>query len=379
MLMKVDRDELERVVGLAASAAKPKSDIVILSQLLLIAAPHGCTLRGCDTEIDITAPFAAEVSHPGQICVGARLLQSIVKRLPAGQPVSLTLKDGKLKIVCGRSRFELSTLPTDDYPLFSERGSQVHQFEVEADLFSRLLAAVRHCQSKDETRYYLCGIHLHVTQEEPVKLIAVATNGHVLAKESMLAPVGAYGMPKVILPAGTVGEMLKLLPDKGQLVTLSVSERLIWLDRPDGLSMGNYPDYERVIPRANKHSIRCDADSLAIAVGRVATICDADHKEISLSIDPRGGVTVISERLEIGVGRDKIDNVEVSGPKRVLSFNHKYLTAMLSSYAGGQIELRYADAADPTLITIAGSDDGLQVLMPMRTNSREALSEAKAA
>lgn len=387
MLMKVDRDELLRALGLVSGVPLAKSDIPILTNLVLTAGMADASVRGTDTEMDVSAPFAAEVSQPGQVCVGAKLMHGIVKRLPEKQPVSLTVRDGKLKIVCGRSRFELSVIHAEDYPSFAAQGSvsgKIWRFEVEADLFRRMLSSVRHTMSKEETRYYLCGVYLHIKDDAPDHLKAVSTNGHQLALQSMLAPVGAHGMPGIIIPSATIGEMMKLLPDKGQLVTISVSERFIWMDFPDGLAMGSkliegtYPDYARVIPQGNKHHVLCEADALAAAIDRVATVGN-EHKEVSLCIDSRGGMAVICENREIGVGRDKLDKVEVSGPKRVLSFNFRYLTSMLANYAGATVKLRYQDVDSPVLITIAGSDAGLQVLMPLRTASNEALKELEEA
>lgn len=387
MLLKADRDELLRALGLVSGVPMTKSDIPILTNLVLTAGRANASLRGTDTEMDISAPFAAEVSQAGQVCVGAKLLFSIVKRLPEKQPVSLTLKDGKLKIVCGRSRFELSVLPAEDYPSFASQGSvssRIWRFEVEADLFRRIIGGVRHTMSKEQTRYYLCGVLLHLSEEEPIRLKAVSTNGHQLALQSMLAPVGAHGMPGIIIPSSTIGEMIKLLPDKGQLVEISVSERFVWMEFPDGLAMGSkliegaYPEYMRVVPQGNKHHARCEADVLAAAIDRVATV-GSETKEVALCIDPRGGMSVVCENREIGVGRDRLDKVEVSGPKRVLSFNHRYLTGMLANYAGATVELRY-DAVDaPVLITMVGSDTGFQVLMPMRTASNYALQELEEA
>jgi DNA polymerase-3 subunit beta len=386
MLLKADRDELLRALGLISGVPLSKSDIPILSHLVLTAGMADASLRGTDTEMDVSAPFAAEVSQPGQVCVGAKLLFNIVKRLPEKQPVSLTLKDGKLRIVCGRSRFDLSVLPAEDYPSFAAQGSvsgRIWRFEVWGDLFRRMLSGVRHTMSKEETRYYLCGVYLHVTQDEPAKLKAVATNGHQLALQSLLAPVGAHDMPGIIIPSGAVVEMLKLLPDESELVTVSVSERFVWLDFPDGLAMGSklidgtYPDYMRVVPQGNEHYVRCEADVLAAAIDRVTTVA-SEHKEVSLCIE-RSGLSVICENTSIGVGRDRLDKLEVGGPKRLLSFNHRYISGMLANYAGATVELRYANAETPVLITMVGSDTGLQVLMPMRTASTYALNELEAA
>jgi DNA polymerase-3 subunit beta len=311
--------------------------------------------------------------------------------MPAGKSISLTYLGGqgtgggRLRVVCGKSKFELATLSPDDFPPFSSAGSQRWQFEIEASQLRGLLAAVKHAVSKDEARHYLNGIHMHVSSEEPVHLKAVATNGHILAMQSCLAPTGAYGMPPIIIPRDTVAEMVKLLPDNDQLVTLTVSSRMVWLEFPGGLSFGSkliegtYPDYDRVIPQGHPHCVRCDSGTLAASIDRVATLCGDKAHQVVVLMNPKGGLTLSVQNPEIGSAQDKIETVEMAGKKAAIGFNSRYLLQMLASYTGATVELRYSDAASPILMRLAGdaSQTGLQVLMPMRHNiDAEKLGEA---
>ena len=379
MQLTVERDELLRAVGQVYGVPSSKSDIPILTHLVLTAEREGGWVRGTDMEMDITSPFKAKVNEAGAVCVPARLIHDIVKRMPAGETISLSTVGEQFRLVCGKSRFQIAILPTEDYPPFSSGSpDRTWQFEIEADRLRMMLVGVRHAIAKDESRYYLGGVYLHVTADEPVHLKAVATNGHCLALQSTLAPVGSYGMPGIIIPREAVAEMVKLLPDQGQLVTLTVSDRFVWLDLPGGLSFGSklidgtYPEYDRVIPKAHPHYIRVAADALSAAIGRVATICDASHNGIVLLMNPKGPLSLTAERPAAGSAHDRLDILEISGPRRALGLNYRYLVTMLQSYAGGTVELRYNDAGDPIVLTHSGSDIGLQVLMPMRAGQTEA-------
>jgi DNA polymerase-3 subunit beta len=384
MHMSVERDELLRALSIVAGLPPAKSDIPILTHLAIVAAREGGTLRATDMERQIVLPFMAQVKEAGRICVPARLLHSIVKRLPEGKPLSMTLEGEQLRVVCGRSRFQLSVLPEDDYPQFATAGGPGNwQFELEADRLRLLLAGVRHAIAKDESRYYLGGVYLHCTSEEPARLRAVATNGHVLALQSCPAPAGAQGMPGVILPGDTVAEMLKLLPDSGESVMVSVAQHSVLLDLPGGPSLhsklidGVFPDYVRVIPQEHPHRVNVAADALAESIGRVATLCSSDYTGIIMLFDPKGSLTVTVDRSGVGSGRDRVVAVEIAGAKTAIGFNCRYLAAMLASYAGGMVEIRYLDADSPIMMTLGGTGDVLQVLMPMRANvDARALEEA---
>jgi DNA polymerase-3 subunit beta len=387
MQMVVERDEFLRALAHAASVAPRAGTIPILTHLALRADRQGGSVRATDLDIEVTSPFkTVAVTEPGSLCVGARLLHDIVKRMPDGKPIALTQVEHRLRVVSGKAKFELAILPADDFPAFAAPGGkQTWQFEIEAEQLRRLFAGVRHAVSKDEARYYLQGIYLHATAEEPVHLKAVATNGHILALQACLAPTGAYGMPGIIVPAGTVGEMLKLLPDSDMLVTLIVSSAYVWLDLPGGVSIGSklidgtYPDYARVIPRDHPHVMRCDAGSLAAAIDRVATIGSEKGHQVVILMNPRGALTLTVSNAEVGTALDRVEVMEVKGKKTAIGFNHRYLAQMLSLYSGGTIELRYKGEDDPTVMTLAGdsSETGLQVLMPQRHSvDAETLDEA---
>jgi DNA polymerase-3 subunit beta len=388
MQLVVERSEFLGALAHVAGVAPRAGTIPILTHLALRADRQGGSVRATDLDIEVTSPFKTEaVTEPGTVCVGARLLHDIIKRMPEGKPVALTLVEHhRLRVVSGKAKFELATLPDDDFPAFAApAGKQTWQFEIEAQQLRRLFSGVKHAVSKDETRYYLNGVYLHATAEEPVHLKAVATNGHILALQACLAPTGAYGMPGIIVPAGTVAEMLKLLPDTDMLVTLIVSGAYVWLDLPSGVSLGSklidgtYPDYMRVIPRDHPNVMRCDADSLAAALDRVATISTEKGHQVVILMNPKGALTLTVNNAAVGTALDRVEVMEVNGKKTAIGFNHRYLAQMLSSYSGGTIELRYGGADNPTVMTLAGdsSQAGLQVLMPQRHNvDAEKLDEA---
>ena len=381
MQMTVDRDVLLKVLALASGIAPAKDSLPILSHLVIGEADDGGGyVQATDLDIAVRAPFEAEILGAGDICVSAKTFHDVVKRLPAKSQISLAVVDGLLKLVCGNSRFHLSTLSPDEYPSLDVKNAKATTFEIEADRLKALLAGVRHALSTDETRHYLGGVYLHAVDDQSIRgrLTAVATNGHMLALQSCEAPALSLAMPGVILPKKTVAEMLKMLSGS-ELVDLAVSEQLVELSLPSGwrltskLIAGTYPDYLRVIPQDNPHRATFPADQLAAALDRVATVLDAKSNQVVIFLKPDGPIT-LTARHDSNEGRDAVA-AKVDGAKAAIGVNHRYLSAIMSSLAGAEIDIVYNAASDALRIEQSGNDYGLQVLMPLRHTESEHVSD----
>src|SRR5262249_18290512 len=157
----------------------------------------------------------------------------------------------------GRARFTLQTLPDTDFPDLAA-GEMTHRFTLAATDLKRLIDKTQFAISTEETRYYLNGIYLHTTGSgNAVMLRAVATDGH------RLAPAGSTGMPGIIVPRKTVGEMQRLIesPEAELGVELSTSKIRFTLGDvvlTSKLVDGQFPDYGRVIPLGNDKQLKVE-------------------------------------------------------------------------------------------------------------------------
>src|SRR5262249_19296433 len=148
----------------------------------------------------------------------------------------------------------------------------------------RLIEKTRFAISTEETRYYLNGIYLHPgSQGGQPTLRAVATDGHRLAQAELPLPAGAEGMPGIILPRKTVHELARLIESSETTISVGVSASKarfdIGTDKEIGrvtlttkLIDGTFPDYGRVIPKANDKVLKVSNGAFVAAVDRVSTI-----------------------------------------------------------------------------------------------------------
>ncbi len=365
MKLTIERANLLRALNHVQSVVERRNTIPILSNVLLDASGVTLSLTATDMDISIVESAAASVGTDGATTAPAHTLYEIVRKLPDGAQIELDKSGDQLHLRSGRSEFTLQTLPIEDFPVMSG-GEMSHEFSLDADLLRRLVDRTRFAISTEETRYYLNGIYLH---SEGSMMRAVATDGHRLARMETELPDGAAGMPGVIVPRKTVGELRKLIDEADGSVEISLSDTKIRFATGDvvltsKLIDGTFPDYERVIPTGNDKILQIDCKEFANAVDRVSTIATEKMRAVKLALSA-GTITLSASSQDSGTA---VEELEVGYDKESLEigFNSKYLLDIASQIESGQAEFHLADSASPTIVRDADDASALYVLMPMR-------------
>jgi DNA polymerase-3 subunit beta len=280
----------------------------------------------------------------------------------------LNASEGKMQVNAGRARFNLATLPRDDFPVIAE-GDLPTRFELPAATLRQIIDKTRFAISTEETRYYLNGIFLHVSDEALPVLKAAATDGHRLARVTVPRPDGAQGMPDVIIPRKCVAELRKLLDEVDGTVQVSLSESKVRFGLGNAILTsklidGTFPDYSRVIPTANDKLLRIDPRSFEEGVDRVATIASEKTRAVKMALD-RDRITLSVTSPENGTAAEEVPG-DYASEAFEIGFNARYLLDILGQIDGDVVEVHLADAAAPTLLRENDKASALYVLMPMR-------------
>ena len=369
MKATIERATLLRSLGHVQSVVERRNTIPILSNVLIEADEDGTIrLLATDLDLQVNESVEAQVSQPGATTVSAHTLFDITRKLPEGSQVELHAADGRLAINAGRYGSRLPTLPRDDFPIIAE-GELPHRFELPAATLRQIIDKTRFAISTEETRYYLNGIFLHVSDEATPVLKAAATDGHRLARVTVPRPDGAAGMPDVIVPRKCVAELRKLLEEVDGSVQVSLSESKVRFGLGNAvltskLIDGTFPDYSRVIPTANDKLLRIDPKSLQEGVDRVATIASEKTRAVKLALD-RDRVTLSVTSPENGTATEEVPG-DYAAQGLEIGFNARYLLDILGQIDGDIVEVHLADAAAPTLLRENDTAAALYVLMPMR-------------
>ena len=386
MKLTIERSALLRALGHVQNVVERRNTIPILSNVQLVADAEtgGLRLTATDLDLAIVEGAPAEVLQPGGTTAPAHMLHDIVRKLPDGAQVELDSGtggtsgadgaggDGRLTVRAARSKFALSCLPREDFPVMAD-DDLPHQFSVPAADLRRLIEKTRFAISTEETRYYLNGIYLHAPEDAPV-LRGVATDGHRLAHVDIDRPDGAAAMPGVILPRKAALEVLKLIDDSsgegGDLVDIALSDGKIRFSfgnivLTSKLIDGTFPDYQRVIPSGNDKRMEVDCKSFQAAVDRVATISSEKSRAVKMAVNG-DTVTLSANNPEQGSGTDEVP-VTFNGEGTLeIGFNARYLLDIAGQIEGENISFDLSDGASPTIVRDAADPGALYVLMPMR-------------
>jgi DNA polymerase-3 subunit beta len=371
MRVVIERSNLLKSLNHVHRVVERRNTIPILSNVLLDAKGASLEMKATDLDLEVTEATPARVDQAGATTVPAHLLYDIVRKLPDGAEVMLkTDEDGNaMSVMAGRSSFRLQCLPQADFPQLSA-GSFPHIFRLDSPALKRLIEKTQFAISTEETRYYLNGIYLHTVESAgKLKLRAVATDGHRLARAEVEAPAGSEGMPGIIVPRKTVSELQKLVDDPDVAVTVELSDTKIRLTigsvvLTSKLIDGTFPDYQRVIPTGNDKRLTIDRQAFASAVDRVSTISSERGRAVKLSIG-EGQVTFTVNNPDSGSATEELPADYGSEPIDI-GFNARYLLDVAGQLGGGDARFMLADAGSPTLIQDTSDENVLYVLMPMR-------------
>lgn len=369
MKATIERATLLKSLGHVQSVVERRNTIPILSNVLIEATSEG-TLRLMATDLDlqIVEVVSAAVEQPGAITVSAHTLFDIARKLPEGSQVQLSAADGKMLVIAGRARFNLQTLPKDDFPMIAE-GELPTSFELPAETLKQLIDKTRFAISTEETRYYLNGIFFHVQDEGTPVLKAAATDGHRLARVTIARPDGAEGMPDIIIPRKCVAELRKLLDEVDGSVGITLSSTKIRFGLGTAILTsklidGTFPDYNRVIPTGNDKLLKIDPKSFMEGVDRVATIASEKTRAVKMALE-KDKITLSVTSPENGTAAEEVSG-DYGSAGFEIGFNARYLLDILGQIDGDMVEVHLADAAAPTLIRENDKAAALYVLMPMR-------------
>ena len=368
MKATIERATLLKSLGHVQSVVERRNTIPILSNVLIEARDDGSIrLMATDLDLQVDESVPANVTQAGATTVSAHTLFDIVRKLPEGSQVEFSAAEGKMQVIAGRSRFNLSTLPRDDFPVIAE-GELPTRFELPAATLRQIIDKTRFAISSEETRYYLMGIFLHVADDQ---LKAAATDGHRLARVTVAQARRRRRHARRDRPAEMRRRALRNCSrrSKGTVeVSLSPTKVRFGLGSAvltSKLIDGTFPDYNRVIPTANDKLLKLDPKSFLAGVDRVSTIASEKTRAVKMSVD-RDKVTLVGDLpgkrprdrgaaggLWLGRARDRL--------QRALPDGHPPARSRAI-----RVEVHLADAAAPTLLRENDKSNALYVLMPMR-------------
>ena len=364
MKLTATREEILGPVQNVIGVVERRQTMPVLSNVLLSARNGKLAVTGTDLEVELVSAIALTVQTPGDIPVPGRKLLDILRALPEGVTVTLTVEGDRLVVRAGRSRFTLSTLPAAEFPLVEEINAQQVLRLPQAE-FRKLIEKTHFSMAQQDVRYYLNGMLL---ESEGGRLRAVSTDGHRLALCEANLAERVTGKQQVILPRKGVLELQRMLGESGDM-ELSVGTNHVRCQIGEirftsKLIDGRFPEYSRVIPQNANRIIDADRGTLRQSLQRTAILSNEKYRGIRLNIKP-GVLTLQAHNPEQEEAEDQIE-VTYAGEEIEIGFNVTYLLDALSAIDTERVNIALTDANSSCLITAATADGARYVVMPMR-------------
>jgi len=371
MEFTVSRSDLVGELSLSQGVVEKKTTIPILSNVLLEASGDRLTLTATDLELGIRCSCPARVKKEGAGTLPARKLLDYVRLLPEAEVSMKILENHWASITCGRSRTRIAGMSRESFPELPQMPDPIA--EVSVRLLASMIARTSFAISVEESRFTLNGALLLL---RPEGITMVATDGHRLAyvQSSGGESGNVSSQFRALIPKKAMAELTKLAEqataeavavfsgDDNHLF-FRVGHRLLITRK----LTGNFPDYERVLPKDHLLMARLQKDEIRSAIERVAQFADERSRAIRVQFT-NGEVRVFSSSVEMGESEESVPS-EYQGPDLEIGFNAQYLLDFLRAIPQDQVAFELKDqksAGEMRPASNGTADQYRYVVMPMR-------------
>ena len=343
MEFTVSKSDLVRELGLSQGVVEKKTTIPILSNVLLEAQGDRLVLTATDLELGIRCSCPARIKKEGAGTVPARKLLDYVRLLPEADITFKFLENHWANITCGRSRTKIAGMSRESFPELPEMPEQIG--EIPFGLLSSLISRTSFAISMEESRFTLNGALLLL---KPEGVTMVSTDGHRLAFADQSLENGHTRAFRALVPRKAMNEISKLAAegDPDQKAKIAGDDNHLFFEFGDRLLItrkltGNFPDYERVLPKDNQHIARLSKSEIRSAIERVAQFADERSRAIRVRFEP-GEVRIYSSSVETGESEESVPS-EYQGPNLEIGFNAQYLLDFLRAISQDQVAFSLKD------------------------------------
>jgi len=366
MELVVGKNALLRELQLFQGIVERKNTIPILANVLMEAKGNEVRMLATDLEVALRSKCEASVAKGGSLTLPAKKLYEIVKALPETDVRIEEDKNG-VKVAADRFDSRMQTLPREDFPTLPDASGAARATLPSAAL-RQMIAKTQFAITGEDTRYFLNGAKFVL---KPDSLTLVATDGHRLALVEVPHKVGVTQEVGVILPKKTLLELGKLLAESDGDVVFESGENHLFFEVAGRVLIsrmidGQFPAYERVIPKSNDKHIEFDRERLTNAVRRVALLSNERSRAVKFEID-QGKVEVTSSSSEFGEAREQLA-VDYTGVAMTISFNAQYVLDFLNVAETDLVSLSLKDEVSQAVMKPIAADgySYTYVIMPMR-------------
>lgn len=364
MEFKIKRTDFLEALARTQTVVEKKNTMPVLSNILLDAQKSGLQIMATDLEVAVLLQVAAQISTEGKITVPCRSLHDIVREI-TDEEVRITLKEGdRIEVRAGTSLFKIPGLSAQEFPSFPKvEGKSV---ELPCAPFVRMIDKTAFSMSVDETRHNLAGLCFEKNDDDQIRM--VATDGHRLSLVDQPADAKSLGKVKVIIPRKGVAELKKMVSQEGSFELAVGTKNLCARKGNETLYVrlidGDFPDYNRVIPKSNDKQVLLPKEKFVGALRRVSLLANERSRGVVMSFS-EGKLEVSINNPDLGEAREEME-ADYKGDKITVGFNAKYFLDVLQAISDDVVQIMLQNDLSPCIISAKKDAGFLCVIMPMR-------------
>ena len=366
MNIKINRETLLKPLSSVSGIVERRHTLPILSNLLLEARSDLLVLTATDLEMQISLSINTPIGAELATTISAKKLLDICRALPDNTEINMATSDSRVAVKAGKSKFNLQTLPAVDYPVMTKAvGTNTVTITIPQNTLKGLFKQVEFAMAQQDIRYYLNGLLFEIDGN---RLNIVGTDGHRLSFTSTELS-RSYDKQNIIIPRKTIIELIKLLEDSDNEVSVEVSATQVNFNFNDiklitKVIDGKFPDYTRVIPVGHQNNFTVDRMTVLLAMQRASILSNEKYRGIRMVLGTNS-LRLISTNSEQEEAEEELE-VNYTGDTLDIGFNVTYLIDVLNNVTSPEVVFSFADANSSCLLTVPNDDNYKYVVMPMR-------------
>ncbi len=365
MKILINKEELLEPLLAISGVVERRQTLPILSNILIQVEEGIIRLTATDMEVESCFVFSHNSTEQGKTTVPARKFLDIIKALPEDSNVELNVEDEKIRILSGKSKFTLSTMPANDFPSL-ENLEEIVSLRIPEKTLKQLLENTQFAMAHQDVRYYLNGLLIELDGNQ---IRAVATDGHRLALSETDFTTGLNELLQVIVPRKGILEIGRLLTDGEAEVEVIISKNHLRLvtekqSLTTKLIDGKFPDYDRVVPQDSNKKVYAEREKLRSGMARTSILSNEKFRGVRMVLE-EGKIIASANNPEQETAEEEIE-VMYSGEGMEIGFNVSYLLDVLNIIKSDQVVLELKDSDSSCLITSPEDSNSRYVIMPMR-------------
>jgi DNA polymerase-3 subunit beta len=370
MEIRINREELYKAVSKVQTIIEKRSNMPILSMVLLNVGKSDLHLSATDLEISFQQKIPAEVINPGSVTISGRKLFEILKECKNPRMHIKEKENNWVFLTDDQVKYNLACLPAEEYPLFMEPEG-VDLMEMDASVLKEMINKTIFSVTLDEAGFKLSGVFTEtVTQEGKLYLRMVSTDGHRLSLiEKEMADTQKLKIDGgIMIPKKGMMELSKLASEGGPMQIgfkknncVARKENSLVVIR---LLESKFPDYNAVIPKNMKSLVKIKREALLDGMKKMVILTSEAYRGVKISLE-KNIIELVSINPDLGDAQEKLE-VEYKGDRIEAGFNARYFIDVLQAMESEFIDLGFIDNSSPCVIKGKEDIGFLGLIMPMR-------------